>query len=225
MTAVVNQKSKNAEGTMARYEKIALDIAYEIYNQEFRENEIIKGRSTLAGKYGVSPETIRRSMSLLEEMDVVEVIDKVGISVKSKGNAHRFIQEYQSKNKILEMREHIAQLVIERERYNRLILEEVDAIVEQSLTLRNIGIIYPLEVKVESGNYVVNKSIGEIRFWEYTGATIIGINRDGKLSLSPGPMFIFDVNDTILYVGNVVNMTGKVSQFIKHGPEIMKKDK
>lgn len=202
---------------LARYERIALDLAYEIYNQAYNENELIRGRSTLAGKYNVSPETIRRSIKLLEDMSVVEVIDKVGISIKSRERAHRFIQEYQSKNQILCLRESIGKLVEERERLNTRILEEVDSIIEQSLTLRNIGIIYPLEYKIEEGSLIIGKAIGEIRFWEHTGATIIGINRDDKLKLSPGPNHVFQANDTIVYVGNIVNISEKVAEFIKSG--------
>lgn len=204
---------------LARYERIALDLAYEIYNQAYKENELIRGRSTLAGKYNVSPETIRRSIKLLEDMKVVEIIDKVGISIKSRENAHLFIQEYQSKNQILCLRESIGKLVEERERLNTRILEEVDSIIEQSLTLRNIGIIYPLEYKIEEKSYIIGKAIGEIRFWEYTGATIIGINRDNELKLSPGPNHVFQANDVILYVGNVVNISDKIAEFIKSGPQ------
>ena len=36
----------------------------------------LSGRSTLASLYNVSPETIRRSIALLKDMDVVEVAEK-----------------------------------------------------------------------------------------------------------------------------------------------------
>ncbi len=58
----------------AKYEKIALDIAYSILNEEWKVGEMVKGRSTLSGKYSVSPETIRRALKLLEELKVVNVI-------------------------------------------------------------------------------------------------------------------------------------------------------
>ncbi len=201
----------------ARYERIALDIAYSIYNNEHEEGSLIKGRSTLAGKYNVSPETIRRGMKLLEEMDVVEILDKVGIRIKSVHNALRFIQEYQSKNQILVQREKITELVEEREKINHQVLQMVDSIIEQSLSLRNIGIIYPLEYKLTAQSPIIGKKIGEIRFWDHTGATIIGINRGGKLYLSPGPNHTFAENDVVLYVGNIVKITEKVERFINKG--------
>ncbi len=60
-----------------KYIKIAIDIAQRIYNNEFKVGEKIRGRSTLSSKYNVSPETIRRAVSLLKDMQVVEVTEKV----------------------------------------------------------------------------------------------------------------------------------------------------
>lgn len=62
--------------SIAKYEKIALDIAYSILNDEWEVGEMVKGRSTLSGKYSVSPETIRRALKLLEELQVVNVVEK-----------------------------------------------------------------------------------------------------------------------------------------------------
>lgn len=41
-----------------RYIRIAVDVAHRITQGEFIKSQKIKGRSTLAGEYGVSPETI-----------------------------------------------------------------------------------------------------------------------------------------------------------------------
>lgn len=199
---------------LSRYEKIALDIAYAIAHNDFHEGEIITGRSILAGKYNVSPETIRRAIKLLQDMSVVESIDKVGVRIKSASNAHLFIQDYQSKDKILTLREDIQKLITDREKLNLAIIEKVDTIIEQSLTLRNMGIIYPLEYQVKSPSHIIGKRIGEVRFWEHTGATIIGINRKGKLTLSPGPHHVFLEDDIIVYVGNVVSISDKIHEFI-----------
>ena len=51
--------------TMPIYQKIALDIANNIYSGNITEGSTLHGRSALAAKYNVSPETIRRSVKLL----------------------------------------------------------------------------------------------------------------------------------------------------------------
>ena len=212
----MSQKNRKEEKrtTVARYEKIALDIAYSIINGEWKIGEIVKGRSTLSGKYSVSPETIRRGLKLLEEMQVVNVIEKKGILIKSKEAADTFIKEYQSKDSILSLREEISVLTSEKIAIEKSVLEKLDSIIEQAMLLRNIGIIFPLELKISEDSHLVGKSIGEARFWNNTGATIIGINRSGHLYLSPGPKLVFFANDIILYVGNDAHISDKVKKYV-----------
>ncbi len=200
--------------TVAKYEKIAVDIAYSILNDEWKIGEIVKGRSTLSGKYSVSPETIRRALKLLEELQVVEIVERRGVIIKSKTAANTFIKEYQSKDTILTLREDIANLSQKRRIIEDSILERIDSIIEQAMILRNVGIIYPLEIKVPADSPVIGKSIGEIRFWEHTGATIIGIIRSGHLYLSPGPKLVFYSGDLILYVGNAPNISDKIQKLV-----------
>lgn len=199
---------------VAKYEKIALDIAYSIVNEEWKIGEMVKGRSTLSGKYCVSPETIRRALKLLEELQVVSVLEKKGILIKSKEAANAFIKEYQSKDRILSIREDIIKLMEEKRVIEKQVFERMDSIIEQAMLLRNIGIIYPLELKISENSHLIGKSIGEVRFWDHTGATIIGINRSGHLYLSPGPKMVFYANDIILYVANDTNISDKVDKYV-----------
>jgi K+/H+ antiporter YhaU regulatory subunit KhtT len=212
----MNLKSKpnDKEDKAPKYEKIALDIAYSIANGEWKEGEMVTGRSTLSGKYSVSPETIRRSLALLEELQVINVIEKRGVLIKSKEAANTFIKEYQSKDRILSMREEIAKLMEQKKAIEESVMERLDSIIEQAMLLRNIGIIYPLELKIPEKSHLVGKSIGEVRFWNHTGATIIGINRSGHLYLSPGPKMKFYSNDIILYVGNGQKISDKVKRYV-----------
>lgn len=198
----------------ARYEKIAVDIAYSIINDEWKIGEIIKGRSTLSGKYSVSPETIRRALKLLEELLVVEVIEKKGILIKSKIAAEAFIKEHQSKDRILSLREDISRMTTEKRLIEDAVLSSLDNLIEQALIMKHVGIIHPLEVKVLDKSPLIGKSIGEIRFWEHTGATIIGINRMGQLLLSPGPKLVFFLGDIIFYVGNTSEHADRVERFV-----------
>jgi K+/H+ antiporter YhaU regulatory subunit KhtT len=200
--------------SVAKYEKIALDIAYSVINDEWKVGEMVKGRSTLSGKYSVSPETIRRALKLLEELQVVSVIEKKGTLIQYKEAANTFIKEYQSKDRILSLRGEISKLMDERKSIEKSVIERMDSIIEQAMLLRNIGIIHPLELKISEKSHLIGKSIGEVRFWDHTGATIIGINRMGHLYLSPGPKLVFYANDIILYVGNDANISDKVDKYV-----------
>jgi K+/H+ antiporter YhaU regulatory subunit KhtT len=209
---IENQESENKT---SKYEKIALDIAYSIVNDEWKMGDIIKGRSTLSGKYSVSPETIRRALKLLEELHVVEVIEKKGMLIKSKTAAVAYIKEYQSKDHVLSLRENIAKMIEEKRVIEDNMLVKLDKLIEEAVLLKNVGIIYPLEFKIPEGSPLIGRSIGDIRFWEHTGATIIGINRTGELVLSPGPKLVFFEGDVVFYVGNSPGNSERVNKFIK----------
>ena len=47
---------------------------------------------------------------------------------------------------------------------------------------------------------IIDKTISETKFWQNTGATIIGIRRNEKLILSPGPHTIFKDNDIFVVI-------------------------
>ena len=75
--------------------KIALDLANKIYTGSIVEGSTLYGRSVLAGKYNVSPETIRRAIKLLEDIKIVESVKGKGVIVLSSKNALSFIKKYQ----------------------------------------------------------------------------------------------------------------------------------
>lgn len=211
---VSNLELGDLTGKTSRYERIAIDIAYSVINEEWKIGEIIKGRSTLSGKYSVSPETIRRALKLLEELDVVEVIEKKGILVKSKVAADAFIKEHHSKDQILSLREDINKMIEEKRLIEDAVLERMESLIEQALIMKHVGIIHPLEFKVSEHSHLIGKSIGEVKFWEHTGATIIGINRSGQLLLSPGPKLVFFNGDIVYFVGNASENMERVERYV-----------
>ena len=80
--------------------------------------------------------------------------------------------------------------------------KNITSIIEFATQLRNVGSIIPFENIVKKDSVAVGKSIGELNFWHNTKATIIAVKRDGDLFLSPGPYFIINTDDIIVYVGD-----------------------
>ena len=72
------------------YVKIARDITNKILQGEFKEGDLLKGRSLLASTYNVSPETIRKALNILEEQKIVENKHGVGCFVDSIAYAKQF---------------------------------------------------------------------------------------------------------------------------------------
>jgi DNA-binding GntR family transcriptional regulator len=103
---------------IARYITIAMDIAERVAQGEYKEGQKISGRSTLAGLYNVSPETIRRALSLLQEAAVVKVVPGAGVLVDSLPAAQDYLVESGQYKVIRAMQERLTQLVGERNRLN-----------------------------------------------------------------------------------------------------------
>lgn len=184
-----------------RYINIAIDVAEKIAAEEFIQNQKIKGRSTLAGGYNVSPETIRKAMTLLAELDVVQIFPNSGVIIKSKDKAVDFLNKFSSKENLLSIREKIKKLIYERNLLNLEIDNNIDLILENFTQLKNIEPIKHYEYAIKQNSKIIDKTISELKFWQNTGATIVGVLRNKEMLVSVGPYFSFSANDVIIFVG------------------------
>lgn len=102
----------------ARYITIAMDLAERVVNGDYKLGQKLSGRSTLAGIYNVSPETVRRSLSLLQEAGVVKVIPGIGVQVFSVAAAREYLAESSQYKVIKEMQERLSKMVADRNKLN-----------------------------------------------------------------------------------------------------------
>ena len=179
------------------YIKIAVDIAHRIINNEFLEGSKITGRTTLVSIYNVSPETIRRSLALLKDMNVVTINEKSGIIINNKTYAKEFLNKFKTKSDFTHLNSDTFDLIKKRKDIDNKLEKNINAIIEFATQLRNVGSIIPFESIVEENSIAVDKSIGELDFWHNTKATIIAVKRDGDLFLSPGPYFKIHSQDIV----------------------------
>lgn len=185
-----------------RYEFIALDIAQRIVNDEFVEGEKLYGRSNLAGLYNVSPETIRRAISLLQDMGAVTAEQGRGILIKSKEAAFRYIDRFNEKKTLESLRNELTQLLEARRRLDQRLESILIKTIEFANRLRNVNAFNPVEVPVKKQSRIIGKTLAELKFWENTGATIIAIRRGEDLILSPGPHREVKQGDFLVLVGD-----------------------
>jgi K+/H+ antiporter YhaU regulatory subunit KhtT len=183
------------------YARIALDLAGKIAGGELAEGRRISGRSLLAGQYRVSPETIRRSVQLLEDMTIVEARAGSGIFVLSRDNAVKYVERFRVMTGVSSIRDEIRRLMKEKTAIEDKIGEMIERLEEMADRLQNIRSIYPYEVPVPAGSPLIGKTINDSRFWQNTGATIVAIQRDGQMIYSPGPYAVFTENDRLFLTG------------------------
>ncbi|WP_061995418.1 TrkA C-terminal domain-containing protein [Clostridium sp. ATCC 25772] len=184
------------------YIRIAIDIAHRIVKNEFAEGSKITGRTTLVSIYQVSPETIRRSIALLKDMDVVTVNEKSGIIINSRKKAVDFLNKFKTQSDFNNLKSETFELLNEKKKIDNEIEQKLNSIIKFATQLRNVGTIIPFESTVPVDSSIIGKSIGELNFWHHTKATIIGVKRDNETFLSPGPYFTLLAKDILIYVGN-----------------------
>ena len=195
------------------YQQIAIDIAGRIASGEFQVGRKIHGRSTLAGQYKVSPETIRRSVKLLEDMKIVEVTPGSGITVKSKDEAFKFINKFQNISSMTSLKKDIWKLLEEKNKLDRELKSCIDKFIDYSERFKHSNPFAPIEVEIPHNSHIIGKTIGESNFWHNTGVTIIAIKKDNNIILSPGPYADFQAEDILVMVGDE-NALERVTKYL-----------
>lgn len=195
------------------YAQIALDIASRIAKGDLKENSKVYGRSVMSSEYGVSPETIRRAMKLLEDMGIVDIKQNSGTIVLSAENAKRYVAKFSEQNNTRSMQKQLVDFIVQQESINRKIIDIVGSIVQINEKFSETNPFNNYEVIIPANSGIIGHTLGELNFWQETRATVIAIRRDDKIILSPGPYVLFEADDTIIFVGDVSSIEA-VTDFI-----------
>lgn len=191
---------QRTEVGQARYEHIAIDIAQKIVRGDFQEGQKLSGRSLLAGTYNVSPETIRRSIALLQNIGVVEAVTGSGIIIKSSSLAKEYLEEYNDRQEILDLRNRVNTLMVKRNELDSQLEKELTKLLEYSF--QKTSILQQIEeVVLPPESWMVGKTIADIDFRHLTDTTIVNINRDGQEIYSPSADMELKGNDVLNIVG------------------------
>lgn len=185
----------------ARYQEIANAIAYSIVLGEYQEGDKIHGRSTLAGRFNVSPETIRRAIAILQSEDVVGVRQGIGITVNSKKQAEKFLRSYNQKSEIQSFMEDLKDLIEKRREIDRQVdnlLNRLTGYADRFISRWND--VAEIEVRAESK--AVGRTLRELKFRELTGATVVGVVKNGIENFSPEADYVLSIGDILLVVSS-----------------------
>ena len=184
------------------YKTIALDIANQIVKGDIKANEKISGRSTLASMYNVSPETIRRAIALIEEMNVVSSAKGSGIEVISVSNAEKFIMKNKDKEYIATLKENIFKIIDKRKDLDSELEGNIDKLLDLTNRFRNISPFTLIEVDIKSNCKFIGKSVSQVNFWQRTKVTIVAYRKENEIIVSPGPEYIFTPGDILVVIGS-----------------------
>lgn len=195
------------------YSQIALDIAIRIARGDLKENTKVYGRSVMSSEYGVSPETIRRSMKLLEDMRIVETKQNSGTIILSAENAKLYVEKFGAHSNMHLMQKKLSDLIKSQEEINRQIIDVAEYIVRTNEKFTESNPFLNFQIPIPQNSIILGHTLSELNFWQETRATVIAIRRDGNVILSPGPYILFQENDIIIFVGDITT-TQAVNDFV-----------
>lgn len=185
----------------ARYQEIAIDIAHAIMMGEYREGVKIHGRSTLAARYKVSPETVRRAIAVLQNVGVVVVSQGVGITVTSKAMAEKFVKSFNQKGEIQVLVEDLKKLMDQRRETDLKIESHLSKFLGYSDRLMarwvDVG-----EIEIGKTSPAIGLTLRDLKIRERTGTTIVAVVRDGFEQFSPDAGFVLRAEDVLLAAGS-----------------------
>lgn len=191
---------------LPQYMRIAIDIASRIASGEIEEHTKISGRSLLSSEYNVSPETVRKATRLLADMKVVEVLEKKGIYILSMDNAKKYLATVSHRYEQQNLRQELRSLIEEYQDLGKRVFTAAEQLIQAQLNPLPLDKVIPqYEIKLASHSDKIGKNIGDLQFWQATGATIIAIKRNRNTILSPGPFMELYDGDIIVFVGSQEN--------------------
>jgi K+/H+ antiporter YhaU regulatory subunit KhtT len=195
------------------YQQIAVDIASKIASGKYPVGEKIKGRTTLAGYYNVSPETIRKAVCILEDVGVVLVRAGVGIEVISAEKAKEYLSKYSDVSNLNSIKKNILEIIQDQNEQAKRLKDTVNELLDCTERFKDLNPFTPFEIEITKEAKYLNKTVSEINFWQNTMATIIAIKRNGKIILSPGSYATLKEND-ILYIIASEESYNRVKMFL-----------
>lgn len=190
-----------AGGMTSFYYSIAVDIARRIGEEELSIGAKISGRTVLASQYQVSPETIRKAIALLREAGAVEVSRGKEIEVVSKEKAKLFLAEWDASKPVQSFWEDFDALVAEKKRIDQKFYQMVEEIANRSPRVSTLVPYRPFEIQIKAETKIVGKTIGQLRLWQATGATVVAVRRKEEFIVSPGPDVGLEAGDWLVLVG------------------------
>ena len=186
---------------LTQYTRIAISLAERIASGQLKEGDKLSGRSKLSPEYTVSPETIRRTLRLLADMKVVEVKEQSGVYVLSADNARRYLHNFADQTDIRGKQQQLQELLVRQEHLNRQMAALCRDILDETSQTPDALPNYYCRIPDDwphSGT-----TVGALRFWQATGATIVAIRRGLSYIVSPGPYAELYAGDAVIFVGGV----------------------
>lgn len=185
-----------------KYQTIAEDIATKIVEKKYIVGEKIYARSSLASLYGVSAETARRAIAVLQDLNIVKATKGSGVMISSYENAANFVHRLEGVKSVRELQKNLSDSIEKQFSELNKLQETTKELINRTNRFHSINPFVPFQLEITESCPYLLKSISEIKFWQNTRATIVGIRKNNELLLSPGPYATLEVGDILYFIGD-----------------------
>jgi DNA-binding GntR family transcriptional regulator len=193
----------------ARYQAIAFAIAKRIMDKDLAVGDKLRGRTILASEYGVSSETIRKAINLLAQEQIVDVIERSGIIIRSTEAAQSYVEKYLVKHSHITLISRVESSYAEVKRAQSVLDADLKSLIRGSKTQ-----VFPFQYfayTVPKSSALEGQTIKDSRFQSQTGGLIIGID-DGQAFIQNPPVNFFLEAGMVIYILGDETVQEKVEQ-------------
>ncbi|MFF5996159.1 TrkA C-terminal domain-containing protein [Lysinibacillus sp. KU-BSD001] len=205
---------KSIQIKQPRYQIIAEDIATKIVEKKYIIGDKIYARSSLASQYGVSAETARRAIAVLQDLNIVEATKGSGVIITSYENAANFVHRLEGIKSVRELQKELSMSIEKQFAELNNLQETAKELINRTNRFQSVNPFVPFQLEIGESCPYLSKSISEINFWQNTRATIVGIRKKNELLLSPGPYATLEVGDILYFIGDEICLSN-AEQFLQ----------
>lgn len=184
------------------YRKIAVSIAQDIVGGKYVEGQKLSGRTVLSSQYGVSPETIRKAVHLLQDVDILDIKKNSGVRIRSVKKAAEFLHQSQEMQSVADVKNELFAWMERQIGETAAAMEKMLFLINASGSVKKATPFVPYEIVMPPNSKIAGRTISDLNFWHKTGATIIAIDRGEQTILSPGPYSSLLSGDVLYIVGD-----------------------
>lgn len=194
--------TKHKRIILPKYQQIAISIAERIVSNQYPVGSKIHARSTLANTFSVSPETARKAVNVLVDLDIMEAKHGSGVVVASKEKASNFLEQFKDVQDIQEIKQDLLTSIDTQKKELNNLSHLLDLLVSQTKRINQTNPLLPSELKLTENACYLNRTVSDLNLWHETTATIIAISHENELLVSPGPYAVLRAGNTLHFVGD-----------------------
>ena len=200
----LNKESKSFMSKIKQplYQRIALQLAELIANGYYHQGQKLFVRSDIANKFEVSSETARKAVQVLVDLAIMEPHHGSGTVVASTEKAIQYYEKYQSSMTIDKMRSELITSIERQTREWDHFQDQLSQLLTYTRQVNQENPFIPYELEITQKAQHIGNTAGELKLWQTTGATIIAIQHERDLILSPGPYAKVTIGDILYFIGN-----------------------